>query len=382
MFRNSLRTITAILNSRLLSFFFLALLLSLFPQGMAQAPADAAVSPTKSIKGRSVGCEPLIIKVGEISVCSLQVLFDDGDIRDVTRAATWIPGIVIRGENPGTISVSVSFLGIQDKTEVKVIGEKKTPSGYDPSQDPGLLNRPQTVDSEKIKGFLDEFAKGKGQGTRPEKPQQPQSPVPIPADYLKPSEQASKPEDQSGASAKSGGEAAGPSGGTEGPTGSNQEGPAQTESAQSGKTQAVDTQPVGGYFKGTVTFSEEKSTSGLEFSVASGGGLTGKLNWQGKSIPLSGSKDNQGNISLTGSMGSGPMAISAILQGKQTGDNAGGTAMLKLPLSLEALGQEIFNRLGNNLTRKTMGDKINLLSALPKLTPVTLNGTWQTTGSK
>jgi len=217
-------------------------------------------------------------------------------------------------------------------TEVKVIGGSgQSATRYDPRKDPELPGD-KPVDLNVIKVPIDEFQKGTSQGTRPEKPQQPQTPIPIPPEYTNPS-------------AKSG------------------------TQLQSGGTDSG----VGG-LKGTVTFQNEGLSLGLDFSFTTGGGVSGKLTKDGGNfLSLSGSSDNQGNITLNGSSGLEAGTITINLQGRKTGDNANGSATLNLPFPLDELSKAL--AAGSGGGKGTGG-------STTQKTPVTMKGTWQASVKK
>jgi RHS repeat-associated protein len=153
-------------------------------------------SPTApgTISSWAFGCQPSTIRVGETSTCSWAVVYSNGDVEEVTSKASWAPGSVIKGLTPGTVTISASYLGKMLNSEVKVVSQ-----GYDPRGDPGLPGKDNPVDPNTIRGPMDGFAGGPGQGTRPEKPgQQGQPPIPIPTDYTKPPGEPPKPPDQPG----------------------------------------------------------------------------------------------------------------------------------------------------------------------------------------
>lgn len=164
----------------------------------------APPKPTKTISGIAFGCEPRIIKAdqGGKSVCSLVILFSNGDIEDVSGKATWKPGPIIKvkpGSEPKTIDVSCTFLGSNLTEQVKVVGKK-----YDPRSDPsvtaagGVTGSP--IPPEIVQGYIDKFGKDQfaGLDQKTQAATKPQTPVPIPQEYLKPPEPPQPPPEQPG----------------------------------------------------------------------------------------------------------------------------------------------------------------------------------------
>lgn len=144
-----------------------------------------------------VFCSPGQIDQNGTAACKATGEYSNaiGAYVDLTARASWKNGPIFegKGRRDGSYPVTATLEGASDTATVTVL------KGYDPNKDPGIPGRDKPVDPNTIKGPMDGFAAGPGQGTRPEKPgQQDQPPMPIPTEYTKPPGEPPKPPDQPG----------------------------------------------------------------------------------------------------------------------------------------------------------------------------------------
>jgi hypothetical protein len=98
---------------------------------------------------------------------------------------------------------------------------------------------------------------------------------------------------------------------------------------------------MGGVWQGTCTLQDaDPGTLDLQFSIASGGSVSGSLSAPSGTIPLTG-KISGGSISLTGTAGQGEAQASVLLNGNITGATATGNASVTIPFDKEGLAGAI-----------------------------------------
>ncbi len=171
------------------------------PEGCTGTPiliGTCAYTPPPPVLTRfGVFCSPGQIDQNGTAACKATGEYSNaiGAYVDLTARASWKNGPIFegKGRRDGSYPVTATLEGASDTATVTVL------KGYDPNKDPGIPGRDKPVDPNTIKGPMDGFAAGPGQGTRPEKPgQQDQPPMPIPTEYTKPPGEPPKPPDQPG----------------------------------------------------------------------------------------------------------------------------------------------------------------------------------------